>query len=125
VLAMCGVNFTGTGTLGLQAALLGLKSITTENYYTTPGDFILLKQRSDIARLPAMVAAMPVPDDLPARQNRIIANLMQGSFESDFFSFQKFDPASPSAGATELGQLLGAELRSFMAAESVNKARIT
>jgi hypothetical protein len=125
VLAMCGVNFTGTGTLGLQAALLGLKSITTENYYTTPGDFILLKQRSDIARLPAMVAAMPVPDDLPVRQNRIIANLMQGSFESDFFSFQKFDPASPSTGATELGQLLGAELRSFMAAESVNKARIT
>lgn len=115
VLSLCGVNFTCTGTLGLQAALAGAKSITTRNYYTTEGDFILIESRDDIARLPQMVEAFPEVDVLEARQRRLIAKQLQGSFESDFFSFQNFDKANPAPGATELGRLIGDEVRQFMA----------
>ncbi|QIE43659.1 hypothetical protein G5B39_16665 (plasmid) [Rhodobacteraceae bacterium SC52] len=117
VLSLCGVNFTCTGTLGLQAAMAGIKSITTRNYYTTEGDFILLESRADVPRLPQMVKDFPEVDDIEARQRRIIAKQLQSSFESDFFSFQGFDPQKPALGATELGRLLGDELRQFMAAE--------
>lgn len=114
VLGECGVNFTCTGTLGLQAALLGLKSITTENYYTTPGDFILLKSFDQVRDLPAMVEETQETVDLTARQNRIIANLLKGSFESDFFSFQGFSPKYPAPGAKRLGELTGVEIRKLI-----------
>jgi hypothetical protein len=103
VLDACGVNFTCTGTLGLQAALTGKKSITTSCYYTTAEDFILFNHRSEIANLPKRVEASAPPADLAARQRRIITHLLKGSFESDFFSFKGFDPATPKAGVAELG----------------------
>ncbi|MFK7837578.1 MAG: hypothetical protein AB8B60_15315 [Sulfitobacter sp.] len=118
VLAQCNINFTTTGTLGLQAALLGLKSIVTENYYSTEEDFIVLHDRAGVSDLPARVEAMEPPADLEAGQRRIITNLQCGSFESDFFSFQGFDPNAPSAGATELGRLIGIEVRRFLAYEA-------
>lgn len=117
VLSKCGVNFTCTGTLGLQAGLLGLKSITTKSYYYTPSDFILLDSRKSVADLPARVEATPVAD-LGARQRRIIANLLRGSFKSDFFSFQNFDPAAPSRGATDMGRLAGEEIRLLLSQNS-------
>ncbi|MEP3428005.1 MAG: hypothetical protein ABJN98_04940 [Roseibium sp.] len=119
ILNKCGVNFTCTGTLGLQAALLGVKSITTPNYYTTKDDFILLENRDDVIDLPDRVEAFPAAENLEIRQRRIISNLLQGSFKSDFFSFQGFDPTKPSKGATELGVLVGDELRRFIAAERI------
>lgn len=117
VLGLCGVNFTCTGTLGLQAALVGAKSITTRNYYTTEGDFILLESRRDLTRLPQMVEDFPEVDDLEARQRRLITKQLQGSFESDFFSFQGFDPNDPAPGATEMGRLIGVQVRAFMSKE--------
>lgn len=116
-LGLCGVNFTCTGTLGLQAALAGAKSITTRNYYTTEGDFILLENRDQVPSLPQMVEAFPVVQDLSARQRRIVAKLLKGSFPSDFFSFKGFDPENPSNGATELGQIVGQEIRQLMAVQ--------
>lgn len=113
-LALCGVNFTCTGTLGLQAALMGVKSITTPNYYTTDGDFVLLEKRSDVAFLPQMVEEFPAVDNLKARQYRLISNLLQGGFESDFFSFRGFDPKNPSSGATELGKIIGKKIRKLL-----------
>ena len=115
VLSLCGVNFTCTGTLGLQAALAGVKSITTRNYYTTDGDFILLENRAQVARLPEMVEAFPAVADLPARRARIVARLLQGSFACDFFSFRGFDAANPSAGATGVGEAAGRMIRDLMA----------
>ncbi|MEP5731174.1 MAG: hypothetical protein ABJL67_17605 [Sulfitobacter sp.] len=117
VLSQCTVNFTTTGTLGLQAALLGLTSIVTDNYYSTDGDFIVLQDRSGVRDLPDRVEKFNSPVDLQTRQKRIISALQQGSFESDFFSFQGFDPNAPSAGATELGKRLGIEVRRFLAYE--------
>jgi hypothetical protein len=110
VLDACGVNFTCTGTLGLQAALTGKVSITTSCYYTTPEDFILFNHRSEVADLPRRVAAAVVPDDLAARQRRIVAHLLKGSFESDFFSFKGFDATAPTQSVGELGRAFGEEV---------------
>ncbi|PWR04548.1 hypothetical protein DKT77_00850 [Meridianimarinicoccus roseus] len=112
-LSLCGVNFTCTGTLGLQAALAGAKSVTTRNYYTTDDDFILLENRAQVPRLPELVEAFPEVEDLPSRQRRIVANLLRGSFPCDFFSFKGFDPSNPSEGATALGRILGREVASL------------
>jgi hypothetical protein len=103
----CGVNFTCTGTLGMQAALTGKKSITTQCYYTTPEDFILFTSRAEVAGLPARVEATEVPTDLGPRQRRIITNLLKGSFASDFFSFQGFDAANPKPTVADLGRAFG------------------
>ena len=110
VLAECGVNFTCTGTLGMQASLLGLKSITVDTYYTTPGDFIFLDAREDIPLLPARVEATPPPEALRERQRRIVSHLLRGSFPGDFLSFRGFDAASPPPSVAELARNLGAAM---------------
>lgn len=110
VLDVCGVNFTCTGTLGMQAALMGKKSITTNCYYTTQEDFIHVKTRAEVAGLPARVEGTHLPVDLGARQRRIIINLLKGSFTSDFFSFQEFDLVNPNPAVAELGVRLGNEI---------------
>jgi hypothetical protein len=115
VLSLSGVNFTLTGTLGLQAALQGLKSVQPQSYYTVPGEFVTFDGRAEIAGLPARVAATPPCDDLHARQKRIIANLLQGSFEGDMFTFKKFDPKTPPPAARALGVNFGRRVRELMA----------
>ena len=121
LLTLCGVSFTCTGTLGLQAALLGAKSIVVENYYTTDTrDFIFLSDRDRIKDLPEEASSRDFSTGLEDRQRRIIANLLRGSFVSDFFSFEKFDKTNPSPGATELGHVLGREVRALMAEDGAS-----
>lgn len=115
VMSLVGCNFTLTGTLGLQAALNGLASVVSPTYYTTPDDFVLVRQRADVAGLPARLAQGHAVTDLAARQRRVLAHLMQGSFVGDFFSFRGFrresPPASVAALARELGRCLKFVLR--------------
>jgi capsule polysaccharide modification protein KpsS len=111
LLARCGVNVTATGTLGLQAGLLGNVSITGEAYYVTDDDFVVLQDWRDLEGLAETVAGRARPASLHDRQARIIANLLQGSFDADFFSFKDFDPAQPNPAAAELGRRLGEQLR--------------
>jgi hypothetical protein len=111
LLARCGVNVTATGTLGLQAGLLGNVSITGEAYYVTDDDFVVLHEARDLEGLAETVAERAPPASLHDRQARIIANLLQGSFDADFFSFKGFDPAAPNPATAELGRRLGAQLR--------------
>lgn len=111
VLRECDLSFTCTGTLGLQAALLGVKSIVTENYYSTPEDFIILPDRVAVAGLPGRVVELAGPADLQASQRRIIANLLRGSFICDFFSFRKFDERRDSERAASVGRQLNEQLR--------------
>ncbi|MDM7980533.1 MAG: hypothetical protein QUV71_09365 [Rhizobium sp.] len=113
VLRECDLSFTCTGTLGLQAALLGGKSIVTENYYSTPEDFIILPDRDAVASLPDRVAELANPTDLQTRQRRIIANLLRGSFVCDFFSFQKFDEGKEGVRAASVGRQLDDHLRNL------------
>jgi hypothetical protein len=53
LLDLCAVNFTCTGTLGLQAALLGKVAVGTDSYYTNDDDFVIFRKRSEIPGLPA------------------------------------------------------------------------
>lgn len=111
LLGMVGVNFTCTGTLGLQAALSGLKSVVTESYYSNDDDFIVFRNRSEIESLPARVAQAAVDDaPLAQRQERMISNLLRGSFDGDFFSFKRFDARAPQASALNLARALGRQL---------------
>ena len=113
LLARCGVNLTATGTLGLQAGLLGNISICGEAYYVTDGDFVVLRNQEDLDRLAATVAEWKPLVSLHDRQARIIANLLRGSFDADFFSFRGFDPAKPNSAAAELGRQLGERIRAL------------
>jgi hypothetical protein len=110
VMAMSATNFTLTGTLGLQAALTGLKSITTDNYYTNDEDFIIFRSREEIASLPKRVLETVVPENLADRQRRICSNLLAGSFESDFFSFGDFEPENPKSTIADMAAILGRQL---------------
>lgn len=112
LLAMCDINLTATGTLGLQSALIGGTAVTGEAYYVTDErDFIILQTWADLDGLPERVAARGAPASLHQRQRRIIERLMRGSFKAEFYSFRGFDPANPNAGAAELGRQIGAQVR--------------
>jgi hypothetical protein len=110
VMSLVETNFTLTGTLGLQAALTGLKSIATDNYYTNDDDFILFRSREEIRQLPRRVMETTLPAALTERQNRIITSLLEGSFESDFFSFKGFDTAAPKPSIAEMARILGEQV---------------
>jgi hypothetical protein len=110
MLAEVGTYFGLTGTLGLQAALIGLNAISAPNYYTNDRDFIVLADRAAVAAVPARLAAREHDGALEDRQRHIVAELLRGSFDGDFFSFKDFDPGSPSLAATRLGDALGAAL---------------
>lgn len=112
VLSMCGTSVTATGTLGLQAGLLGNRSIVCEAYFVAADDdFIVLRSWDELAGLADRIAAAPEPADLRARQGRIVAHLLQGSFDADFFSFRNFDPALSGPSVPELGRRLGERMR--------------
>lgn len=112
MLARCGINLTATGTLGLQAALLGDISVTGEAYYVTSDeDFVVLRRDADVATLTDRLSQCTPPVSLHERQRRIIERLMRGSFTADFYSFKGFDAASPNPGAADLGRRLGEQIR--------------
>ena len=113
LLARCGVNVTATGTLGLQAALLGSLSICGEAYYVTEGDFCILRDLADLDRLVQTVEGWKPPASLSERQARIVANLLRGSFDAEYYSFRGFDPANPNAATGVLARRLGERLRAL------------
>lgn len=103
-------NFTLTGTLGLQSALLGLNSVVSPTYYATDGDFIRFENPSDIENLPSRCASWQGKRDLPSRQRHILSSLLEGSFKGDFFSFRGFRSDHGSADALALAKNLGQQL---------------
>lgn len=113
LLSRCQVNVTATGTLGLQAAMLGNISVTANAYYVTADDFVVLDRWTDLEGLVDAVTTRAPPASLHERQVRIVDNLLRGSFPADFFSYQKFDPTRPDAATAALGQELGARIRAL------------
>jgi hypothetical protein len=105
------VNFTLTGTLGLQSALLGRTSIASPTYYVTAPDFLTFEQRSEVSTLPARAAQWQATETLPQRQARILSHLLEGSFDGDFFSFRGFRSQAPHPDAIVLARNLGERLR--------------
>jgi hypothetical protein len=49
-------------------------------------------------------------DPLEVRRERVIRHLLRGSFEADFFSFQRFDAKNPNPAARDLAKALGSRL---------------
>ena len=115
LMAQVGVNFTCTSTLGLQAALAGLTSVVTDSYYAEEPDFVIFRERPEVAGLGQRALAKTFADPVEQRRERIITHLLRGSFEADFFSYQRFDPKSPSAGALGLARVLGQRLDQLIA----------
>jgi hypothetical protein len=109
LLARCGVSVTATGTLGLQASLLGNVSITGDAYYASDEDFVILREWNELDQLIGRVEARG-PFDLKDRQTRIITTLLRGSFTADILSFRGFNPADPNPAAAALGRELGRHL---------------
>lgn len=109
---LCEVNFTCTGALGMQAALLGKKSIVTAYYYTTPGDYIILASPSEIPDLPQRVAETPLlaNEALAERRRRIISYLMRGLLPGNYMSFQTFGRDGVTPGVTQLGVNFGEDV---------------
>ena len=107
VLALTGVTFTCTGTLGMQSAMLGLKAVAVESYCSTKEDFVLIAKRADVAGLPARVAAFANDGPVEARQSRIAAKLLRSSFPGDFISIVGFREHSDPAPLFELAANLG------------------
>lgn len=107
MLELVDVNFTTTGTLGLQAALFGKKSIVTKSYYTTTEDFIILGSRAEITGLPQRVIKTSTPTSLPERQYRIIKQLLRGTINQDLYSRNGFNGRNPSPLIAEMGKVLG------------------
>jgi hypothetical protein len=111
LLALTTINITATGTLGMQAALLGNTSIVGESYYANDRDFVVLRRWSDLEDVPGKVARRQPEPRLADRQQRIVEQLLSGSFEADYFSFRDFDHRNPNPAATELGRQLGERVR--------------
>lgn len=113
LLDLCEANFTLTGTLGLQAALLGKKSITARNYYANDEDFITFSTKEEIAALPKRVEQFAPSLPLEQRRYRIMRDLLQGSFNGHFFTFKKFDLQNPDPRIKTMAHELGNRLRQF------------
>jgi hypothetical protein len=114
VVSLVDVNFTLTGTLGLQSALLGRTSIVSPTYYVTAPDFLTFEQRREVSELPTRAAQWQASESLPQRQARILSHLLQGSFDGDFFSFRGFRCDAPNPAATALAGNLGTLLRALL-----------
>ena len=118
LLMMCGTNFSFTGTLGLQAALMGKNSIVVNNYYSSRDDFIYFDSKSEIPDLPILINNNSSNKDLLASQRRIIKCLMKGSFSCDFFSFVGFNEKKENTSLIKMGNVLAEEITYYQNLES-------
>lgn len=111
LMALAGVNFTCTGTMGLQSALQGIYSVVAESYYSNDDDFIVFREPADVDRLPQRVLAADLSaQPLQQRQHRMISHLLRGSIDGDFFSFKGYRRDGPTSGTRLLAQALGRRL---------------
>jgi len=107
MLSLVDTHFTTTGTLGLQAALFGMKSIVTESFYSTPEDFIFLRSRSQLPQLLGLVEAATPPDSLHDRQYRVVENFLRGTINEDLYSRENFDINKVPPQIAAMGKVLG------------------
>lgn len=115
--------FVLTGTLGLQAAMLGKTAVVTDNYYTNEHDFVIYRSRDEIPALPRRTSAFRMKDPISEVQTRLVHDLLKGCFDGDYSTFRNFEPDNPSSGATELGRNMGAHVAALLEREKVEAAR--
>jgi hypothetical protein len=113
VLQRVGINFTFTGTLGLQAGLAGMVSACAPTYYSNAQDFVQFENRDDLAKLPAAVERRPSGvrgQALEERRDRIVDVLMRGSFAGDLFTFRGFRRGSSPTDTIHLARAMGRQV---------------
>ena len=110
LLENCGINFSYTGTLGLQAALAGKTSVVVENYYSSPTEFVEISKKSELKRLVGRVASWTNNEEQIGQRKAVIENLVKGSFECDFFSFVGFDQRQNAREVSMVGRQIIAQL---------------
>jgi len=117
----CGISLTFTGTIGFQAALAGLCSITTDPYYAAENDgtesyFIHVRDVDEIGGLVDRLKRWRPPDDLDAARRGIMRHLASISVEGDYFGWRKFDPEDQAAreAVEPLARSLNAYLPKFL-----------
>jgi hypothetical protein len=67
----CKTIFTWTGTIGIQAALLGRCAVVSTTYYRTEADFVTLDSWEDIATLPQRIDDFQLPSNLDEVRKRV------------------------------------------------------
>jgi hypothetical protein len=118
ILALTAVTFTCTGTLAMQSAMLGLTAIAAESYCATNEDFILLRDRAEIANLPVRVEAFGEGPPIAERQARLAAKLYRSSFPGDYMTVVGFRAHSDHSPLAGIGRNLGDALRRASAAHA-------
>jgi hypothetical protein len=93
----CAISVTFTGTIGFQAALAGLCSITTDSYYATENNFLHIRNVEEIGSLPEKLKRWRPPADIGAARREIMRPLAAISVEGDYFGWRKFDPEDQAA----------------------------
>lgn len=111
MMAQCGVSVTASGTLGLQAALLGNVSVAGQAYYVVDEDFVVIRTWEDLAAVPGRLLDLPPLDSIEARRARIIGHVLQGSFDGPFMSLFGFRPEASNEEVTQMGRELGQHMR--------------
>jgi hypothetical protein len=116
LIGKCGVSVTFTGTIGLQAALAGLCSVTTEPYYATEQHFVHIRDVGEIDALAERLARWRQPDDLATMRRDVVRHLASISVEGDYFGWRDFDPEDAAARASvePLACSLNAHLPRFL-----------
>lgn len=115
--------FVLTGTLGLQAAMLGKTAVATDNYYTNEQDFVIYRSRDEIPALPERTRQFAMNEPLREIQTRLVRDLLKGCFVGDYATFRGFDPAAPSPGARELGRNLGDHVAALLARDEAEQTQ--
>jgi hypothetical protein len=97
LIAKCAISVTFTGTIGFQAALAGLCSITTDPYYATEKNFLHIRSVEEIGGLPEKLKRWRSPADIDAARREIMRHLAAISIEGDYFGWRKFDSKDQAA----------------------------
>lgn len=97
LIGKCAISVTFTGTIGLQAALAGLCSVTTEPYYATEEHFLHIRNVNDISDLVEKLARWESPTDLAATRRQIVRHLAAIGVPGDYFGWRNFDPENQAA----------------------------
>lgn len=110
------ITVTCTGTIGLEAALIGKKAVIVDNYYNTDGDFIVIK-RAGVRGLGQRIIDFPEPTSLLERQRRIVTHLLEGSTNGDFLAFEKYRAGKQCELTQELARNMSVQIYALLAGE--------
>jgi hypothetical protein len=91
LIGKCAISVTFTGTIGFQAAMAGLCSVTTEPYYAIEEYFLQIRTAKEIDSLIEKLENWKPADDIEEMRRKIARHLTSISIVGDYFGWRKFD----------------------------------